>query len=141
MFRWIAQYVRKVEVFGVGVELRAPTESSAAPPQEASAGAPAILTLSPEAAQFVHWHCGQHNVVGDWRLRVGVTKASNDVPRHTVEIDLGPISADDVEFVTQGVRVVVARSELDQLRGSRVGYATTSGGTGFYVEHPQHRPQ
>lgn len=135
MFSWLSRYIRKVEVLGVGVELRevAPTPSAAAP--EIPSERP-ILTLTPAAAQFVHWHCGQNNVSGDWYLRVGVEELPGGVGRYSVELESQVGEADEV-FVSQGVRVVVARDQVEKLRGAVVGHHSGAGGVGFFVDNPR----
>jgi Fe-S cluster assembly iron-binding protein IscA len=135
MFAWLSRHIKKIEVYGIGVELRevATSAPAAVPP---GAGEAPVVALTPAAAQFVHWHCGQSGVSGDWYLRIGVEALPGGVGRYSADLETA-VGPDDEVFLSQGVRVVVARSQADMLRGAVVGYGTGPEGAGFFVENPR----
>src|SRR5262249_46503154 len=129
MFAWLSRYIRKIEVYGVGVELRevpAPSTAAEAP----------IVALTPAAAQFVQWHCGRNGVTGDWYLRVAVEELPGGVGRYSADLETA-VGPDDEVFLSQGVRVVVATSQVGKLRGAVLGHGTGPEGAGFFVDNPR----
>jgi Fe-S cluster assembly iron-binding protein IscA len=59
--------------------------------------------------------------------------------RHLVDLDTDPTTVEDFEYDFQGIRVVVARTQITRLRGSSVGYRRMEDGTeGFFVHNPNY---
>jgi Fe-S cluster assembly iron-binding protein IscA len=89
------------------------------------------------AVKEVFRHRDLHKVSGRWRLRVEVIGLPGGKCRHLVDLDLDPTNAGDFEYDFQQIRVVVARSQINRLRGSSVGCRWMADGTeGFFVHNP-----
>lgn len=95
-----------------------------------------VVTLTPEAVQQAFRYRDQHKVTGPWRLRVEVHERPGGLGKHSVDLDLDPTSPEDYEYDFEGVRVVVARSQVEKLRGSTVGYRVLPDKEGYYVCNP-----
>jgi Fe-S cluster assembly iron-binding protein IscA len=106
-----------------------------AAPSATAPSAP-VVTFTPEAVQQVFRYRDHHKVAGRWRLRVEVHVRPGGLGKHLVDLDLDPTSPDDFEYDFEGIRVVVARSQVDKLRGSTVGYRALPDKEGFFVTNP-----
>lgn len=94
------------------------------------------VVLTPEAVQQAFRYRDQHKVVGPWRLRVEVKELPDGKGKHAVDLDLDPTLPGDLEYDFEGIQVVVARSQVEKLRGSTVGYRVFPDKEGFYVSNP-----
>ena len=98
-----------------------------------------IVVFTEGAVKEVFRYRDLHRVTGRWRLRVEVIELPGGKCRHLVDIDTDPSAAEDFEFDFQQIRVVVARSQINRLRGSSVGYRRMADGTeGFFVHNPNY---
>jgi Fe-S cluster assembly iron-binding protein IscA len=105
-------------------------------PAAAPKAAGPVVTLTPEAVQQVFRYREHHKVTGPWRLRIEVQERPGGRGKHLVDLDLDPTSPDDFEYHFEGIRVVIARSQVEKLRGSTVGYRVLPDKEGFYVSNP-----
>jgi Fe-S cluster assembly iron-binding protein IscA len=111
---------------------RQPTD---APCKDRLAGRP-VVVLTPDAVRQVFRYRDRHGVTGRWRLRVEVQELPNGRGRHRVDLDLDPTAAEDLEYDFEGIRVVVARSQVEKLRGTTLGYHVYPDKEGFTVRNP-----
>jgi Fe-S cluster assembly iron-binding protein IscA len=118
--------------FFVGREF--PSNQSPAPAEQARSARPLVLT--PEAVQQVFRFRDQHKLAVPFRLRVEVTELPGGKGKHAIDLDTAPTLPEDMEFEFEGVRVVIARSQIEKLRGSTVGYRVLPDREGFYVINP-----
>jgi Fe-S cluster assembly iron-binding protein IscA len=95
-----------------------------------------VVTLTPEAVQQAFRYRDHHKVTGPWRLRIEVQERPGGRGKHLVDLDLDPTSPNDFEYDFEGIRVVIARSQVEKLRGSTVGYRVLPDKEGFYVSNP-----
>jgi Fe-S cluster assembly iron-binding protein IscA len=95
-----------------------------------------VVTFTPEAVRQVFRYRDLHRVQGPWRLRIEVREQPGGTAKHLVDLDLDPASPDDYEYDFEGIRVVVARSQISRLRGSTVGYHAGPDREGFFVSNP-----
>jgi Fe-S cluster assembly iron-binding protein IscA len=112
--------------------------SSPPPSGEEVQGEP-IIVLTEGAVKQVFRYRDLHKLSGKWRLRVEVIELPGGKCRHLVDLDVDPTNQEDFEYDFQGVRIVVARSQISRLRGSSVGYRKMEDGTeGFFVHNPNY---
>ena len=98
-----------------------------------------VVVFTEGAVKEVFRYRDLHKVSGRWRLRVEVIELPGGKCRHLVDLDVDPTTAEDFEYDFQQIRVVVARSQINRLRGSSVGYRRMADGTeGFFVHNPNY---
>jgi uncharacterized protein (TIGR03067 family) len=95
-----------------------------------------IATLSPAAAQLVLLHSEKENVTGPWRVRLGVKDMGGGVGQHSLDLDTGPVGPDDYTFESGGIGFVVAKSQVEKLRGTTIDYHLGEAARGFVVYNP-----
>jgi Fe-S cluster assembly iron-binding protein IscA len=95
-----------------------------------------VVVLTPEAVKQAFRARDQHKVVGRWRLRVEVKELPGGKGKHTVDLDLDPTSPDDFEYDFEGIRIVIARTQIEKLKGTTVGYYEYPDRQGFFVKNP-----
>jgi Fe-S cluster assembly iron-binding protein IscA len=111
---------------------RQPADEPGVGPQPAEP----VVTLTPEAVQQVFRYRDRYKVTGPWRLRIEVKERPGGLGKHLVDLDLDPTSPEDYEYDFEGIRVVIARSQIGKLHGSLVGYRVLPDKEGFYVSNP-----
>jgi Fe-S cluster assembly iron-binding protein IscA len=93
-----------------------------------------VVEISPRAEKVLRQIAVDQKVAEPWWVRLSVTWHPD--PFIEVHLDRKPLGPDDYETAASGLKVVLARSLLTYLRGSRVEFVETPEGAGFDVTFP-----
>src|SRR5207245_341718 len=95
------------------------------------------VTLLPAAVTAVQQTAKANGVNKKFWVRVEVhLPGAPETLRHTLDIEPDPPRAQDREFVSSGLAVVVLADQVEMLNGSTVDHGEKDGKVGFKIKNP-----
>lgn len=117
-----------------------------APPQSIDTAAPALevappprelvlLEITPAAAREIRAHMRETDLSGA-RLRYTIKGGGCTGFQDKLDLATDPPTADDFEFVVDGIPCVVLKRQIPYARGARIDFGEKAGKRGFLIHHP-----
>jgi Fe-S cluster assembly iron-binding protein IscA len=95
------------------------------------------VTLLPAAVTAVQQTAKTNGLKNKFWVRIEVhLSAGPETLRHTLDIEPNPPRAQDREFVSGGLPVVVLANQVEMLKGCTVDHGEEDGKVGFKIENP-----
>lgn len=104
-------------------------------PHQTGEAAPPVR-VTPRAAAAVREALSETDAPGDYYLRLSVTPGGCSGFMNKLDLDPN-VTAEDVVFESDGLKIAVARKQFELVRGSLVDHVEEKGQIGFKITNPK----